>query len=151
MSWASKSITIFILAIVLSGCSFGLPYHKAKPDLPKLNAGDSRVFIYRTGNLLAMAFPRVVMIDGKPFGDTFAGTTTYRDVAPGPHAFSFAGQISNLNVQLRAGDVTFLQVTLFVDDKGVGDTIIKVMPKQRAEQDMHYTNMIEPMVRDLLK
>ena len=151
MSRASKTTAILIFAIILSGCSFGLPYYKAKPDLPKLTAGKSRVFVYRTANLLAVAFPRVVFIDGKPFGDTFAGTTTYRDVAPGDHTFSFAGQDSRLKVQLRAGDVTYLQVTLFVDDKGVGDTIIKLVPKQRAEQDMHYTNLIEPKVRDLVK
>jgi len=30
-----------------------------------------------------MAFPRVVYMDLKPFGDTFTGTSTYRDVAPG--------------------------------------------------------------------
>ena len=34
---------------------------------------------------------------------------------------------------------------------GIGDTVIKVIPKQTAEQGMHYTNMIEPKVRDLIK
>ena len=146
-----KAVSILLVGMVLSGCSLGLPYYQAKQNLPNLAAEKSRVFVYRTVNFLAVAFPRVVLMDEKPFGDTFAGTTTYRDVAPGAHAFSFVGQKPILNVRLRAGDVTFLQVTLFVDDKGVGDTIIKVVPKLRAEQDMHYTNMIEPKVRDLVK
>ena len=151
MSPAKKSAILLILAFAVTGCALGLPYNEAKPNLPKLAAGKSRVFVYRIGNVLAMAFPRVVYMDLKPFGDTFAGTSTYRDVAPGAHAFSFAGQNTKLDVQLRPGDVTFLQVTLHVDDQGIGDTIIKVMPRQTAERDMHYTNLIEAKVRKLVK
>ena len=132
MSPAKNTAFLLILAFALTGCALGLPYNVAKPNFPKLAAGKSRVFVYRTGNVLAMAFPRVVLMDFKPFGDTFAG------------------QKARLDVQLRPGDVTFLQVTLFVDDNGIGDTIIKVMPKQTAERDMHLTNMIEAKVRKLV-
>ena len=142
---------LVVLAFALTGCAIGLPYNEAKPNLPKLAAGKSRVFVYRTNNFLAMAFPRVVLMDLKPFGDTFAGTSTYRDVAAGAHTFSFAGQNARLDVKLRPGDVTYLQVTLFVGDNGIGDTIIKVMPKQTAERDMHYTNIIDAKVRKLVK
>ena len=151
MSLSKNFVAFLILTFALAGCSLGLPYSQAKPDFPKLAADKSRVFIYRAANPLAIAFPRVVMMDAKPFGDTFAGTATYRDVAPGGHGFSFAGQKSKLNVQLRPGEVIFMRVSLDVNNEGIGDTVIKVVPKQSAEQDMHYTNMIEPKVRDLIK
>ena len=151
MSLSKKSTAFLILVFALAGCSLGLPYNKAKPDFPKLAAGESRVFVYRAANPLAIAFPRGVMMDAKPFGDIFAGTTTYRDVATGSHDFSFAGQKTKLNLQLRPGDETFLRVSLDVNNEGIGDTVIKVIPKQTAEQDMYYTNMIEPKVRDLIK
>ena len=151
MSLSKNSAAFLILAFALAGCSLGPPYNQAKPDFPKLAADKSRVFVYRAANPLALAFPRVVIMDAKPFGDSFAGTTTYRDIAPGSHVFSFAGQKTNLNVQLRPGDVTYLRVSVDLNNDGVGETIIKVVPKQSAEQDMHYTNMIEPMVRDLIK
>jgi hypothetical protein len=151
MSLSKKSAAFLILAFAVAGCSLGLPYNQAKLTLPELGAGKSRVFIYRAANPLAIAFPRVVILDSKPFGDIFTGTTTYSDLAPGGHDFSIAGQKSKLTLQLRAGDVTYLRVFLDVNNEGIGDTIIKVTPKQTAEQDMHYTNMIEPKIRDLIK
>lgn len=151
MSLVKKSTAFLILVFALAGCSVGLPYNQAKQTFPKLAADKSRVFIYRAANPLAIAFPRVVIMDAKPFGDIFAGTTTYRDVTPGGHSFSFAGQKVRLNLQLRPGDVTYLRVSLDVNNEGIGDTVIKVIPRQTAEQDMHYTNMIEPKVRDLIK
>ena len=151
MRRATKHVLILFAGLALAGCGQGLPYHQAKPNFPKLAADKSRVFVYRTGNVLAMMFPRVILMDGKPFGDTFAGTSTYRDVPPGKHTFSFTSGKFSLDVGLRPGTETFLHVTIHVDGEGIGDTIIEVVAKETAANDMHYTNMIEPKVRDLVK
>jgi hypothetical protein len=146
-----KATVILFLGIVLSGCSVGLPYHKAKPNLPALAAGKSRVFVYRSFNVPELVHPRVVLIDGKIFGDILTGTTSYRDVASGHHIFSLAKRNRKLNVQLRPGEVTFLRITIHSDDKGGIDTIIKVVPRQTAEQDLQTINVIEAKFRNLVK
>ena len=56
-----------------------------------------------------------------------------------------------LNVQLRPGEVTFLRITIHSDDKGGIDTIIKVVPRQTAEQDLQTINVIEAKYRDFVK
>ena len=85
MRRAIKYIGMLIMAIVVSGCTVGMPYDKIEADLPKLTAGKSRVFVYRTFIVPELVHPRVVLIDGKPFGDFLTGTASYRDVAPGAH------------------------------------------------------------------
>ena len=129
----------------------GLPYHKAKPNLPALSAGKSRVFVYRAFNVPELVHPRVIMIDAKIFGDILTGTTSYRDVAPGHHVFSIAKRKRKLNVQLRPGEVTFLHITIHSDVKGGIDTILKAVPRQTAEQDLQTINLIEAKFRNLVK
>jgi hypothetical protein len=128
-----------------------MPYNKIKADLPKLSATKSRVFVYRTFNAIALVHPRVVLIDGKPFGDALTGTASYRDVGPGEHLFSIVDRKSKLRVQLKPGKVTFLRVTILTaSDSGI-DTAIKVIPNKTAEADLHGINVIEAKVRNLVK
>ena len=151
MRRAIKSIGILLLGIVVSGCTLGVPYNKIKADLPELSAGKSRVFVYRTFIAPELMHPRVVLIDGKPFGDALTGTASYRDVAPGAHVFSIAGRKSKLKVQLQPAMVTFLRVTIFTaSDSGI-NTTIKVIPNETAEAHMHGINVIEAKIRDLVK
>lgn len=151
MRCALKSIGILFLGVVLSGCTVGVPYNKIKADLPKLSAAKSRVFVYRTFNVPELMHPRLVLIDGKPFGDALTGTASYRDVAPGVHVFSIADRKSKLKVQLHPGKVTFLRLTIVTaSDSGI-DTIIKVIPNMTAEEHMFDLNVIEAKVRDLVK
>ena len=146
-----NTIAILILGFVLTGCSVGLPYHQAKPDLPKLAAGKSRVFVYRTFIAPELVHPRVVLMDGKPFGDTLTGTASYRDVAPGEHLFSIVDRKSKLKVRLNPGKVTFLRVTIHSTRDGGIDTVIKAVLNNTAEAHMHDINVIEAKVRDLVK
>ena len=151
MRSAIKTIGILFLGVILSGCTVGMPYNRIKADLPKLSAGKSRVFVYRTFIVPELMHPRVVLIDGKPFGDALTGTASYRDVAPGAHEFSIADRHSKLKVQLQPGKVTFLRITIVTaKDSGI-DTIIKVIPSNKAEADLHGINVIEAKVRDLVK
>ena len=150
MRRAIKSIGMLIMAIVVSGCTVGMPYDKIEADLPKLTAGKSRVFVYRTFIVPELVHPRVVLIDGKPFGDFLTGTASYRDVAPGAHLFSIADRNSKLKVRLQPGKVTILRITIpTARDSGI-DTVIKVIPGKTAEAHMHGIDVIEAKVRNLV-
>jgi len=151
MSRLFNAKAILILGFVLAGCTAGLPYHQAKPDFAKLAPGKSRVFVYRTLNMVELVHPRVIWIDAKPFGDALSGTVTFRDVNPGQYIFSEAGRRAKIRVQLRPNEAMYLRLTLHSQPTGELDSKITVVPRQTAEQDMHVLNVIEAKVRDLVK
>ena len=92
MSFRFSFVKIVGIALFLSGCAFGEPFDLAIKSLPALSPEKDRIFVYRNRNVLGMAFPRTVVLDGKPTANTYTGTSLFIDTAPGDHAVTTKSQ-----------------------------------------------------------
>lgn len=126
---AKRSALTSLHVLLLAGLvAIGLaaPVAAATPDqAPPIPAGQSRVWFLRQLLPGENQHPPMLYADGAPIAAIAAGTTFYRDLVPGQHAFTVENCLRQANtgqtITLQPGAQYALQVTQ--DDNGSWDCV----------------------------
>ncbi len=136
------SIVLLVATFVLTGCAIGTPFDEAKSEIPGIAEGKARVFVYRTTNLVTLAFPRKFVVDGKHIANILAGNSYYVDFAPGDHAVTDGGGDFVLKLKLEAGQTKYVRYSVVGDSVAKGNTLIEDVPETQALDHLKSTQFL---------
>jgi hypothetical protein len=95
----------------LAGCAQGENWTTVSQRLPPPPQGAGRLWVYRSGEPLALAMRPDVLIDGQPAGRAIPGGFFYRDVGPGIHVVSTSSDSDRpLSVPISPGEEKYVRV-----------------------------------------
>jgi len=140
-----------MIGALLAGCSAAPVFHSVKSSIPAVAPDKSRIFVYRSNNLLTFAIARIISVDGKEVGDSFSGTAFYFDTSPGKHVISTHNDETKLEIDVKPSATIYVKASFINQNSGFGTASLAITDKNSAENDMHYTNLIETKVRQIIK
>jgi hypothetical protein len=135
-------LILLVMAIVLSGCELGTPFEEAKSGIPAVAEGKGRIFVYRTSNLVTLAFPRKFVLDGKFVANILAGNSYTVETSPGDHTATDGGGDFALKFKVEAGKTKYIRYTIVDDSVAKGNTIIEDVPEDQALTHLKSTQFI---------
>lgn len=142
MRMKKLSIVLLLTSFVVAGCAIGTQFEEAKSGIPELANGKSRIFVYRTANLVTLAFPRKFVVDGKHIANILAGNSYYVDFAPGDHTITDGGGDFVLKLKLEAGQTKYVRYSIVGDSVAKGNTIIEDVPETQAFDHLRNTQFL---------
>jgi len=119
------SMFFILIPLGLVSCAGGLAYNDIKNDLPKIQNGKGRVFVYRPSSMGFAVKPKI-KIDGNIVGVSEGKGFLYSDQSPGQHTVSTSTEWKhNATVYVSKGQPTFVRCSVFP-----GLLAAHIVPKQ---------------------
>ena len=129
-----------VLLLALSGCATGLFSSAGPRELPPLDPGKGRVFIYRDSSMGPVYVPEVIL-NGENVGRLDRIGVIFRDVPPGSYAVT-ASRISNVvNFSVAAGEKKYVRFS-----SGFFDTFMhpELVDAKRGESETAGLRIVAP-------
>lgn len=109
-----RSIRLFLmtLAVVafLSGCATGMKYSAMATSIPKLKAGQGRVFFFRSASPIGAVVQPSIRLNGTTVGRSQPGGFFYVDLPPGKYEAATATETEhNLTFVLQPGEIKYVR------------------------------------------
>jgi hypothetical protein len=143
---------VFLTACAVVGSSFSKEYD----NLPAIEKGLGRIFVYRQPSFMGFVVPLVMRLDGINVGDIQESSVFYLDVMTGAHQIGLAdGKQDPIEINIKAGKETFIKIgkkriNKEKDSQGPAfDYIYSVSEKTRNEafHSLQNLQLIETRIR----
>ena len=124
-------VTLFLITLLLNvvGCASGVKYADYESSIPRLDAQQSRLYIYRASAFGAAIQPEV-RIDNFAVCKAVSQGFVFKDVSPGSHKVQCSTEVSRaLSLTLKPGQTKYVRL-----DVSMGFLVGHVSPKLVEEE-----------------
>ena len=140
-------ITALSIFFTVMGCAIGDPFNAAKNEIPTLQPGKARIFVYRPFNPLALLKPLIFELDSQKIGDTYASTIFYHDVVPGKHSIQMGKDENDFTLNIEAGKTVYVRFSLVSDAVSKSNYQVTLVDSKTAEIEIENLFLIKKALR----
>ncbi|KQV53689.1 MULTISPECIES: DUF2846 domain-containing protein [unclassified Duganella] len=127
---------------LLTGCTAvsGTRFAQQEAVMPKLSAGQGRVYFYRVDAFTGGGMAAPVMLDGMVAGDSLPGGYFFVDAAAGKHEASATTRVTRkLNFVLEPGETKYVRTKAQFEEK-VGRVVLELVGAEEARRELPSLN-----------